>query len=179
MRVLYGGSVKPDNAAEILAQPDVDGALVGGASLDPDGVRADRGRRGAVRAPVERLPRRARRLGPAPSRARATPSSWPTRRSSTSSGRATRTRTLTAWGPAVGLPEGQMGNSEVGHLNLGAGAVVKQDLMRIDEAIEDGSFFENEALRDGAARARARPLHLLGLVSRGRRARRAWTTCAR
>ena len=49
IRVLYGGSVKPDNAAEILAQPDVDGALVGGASLDPDGLRAHRG---APRAPV-------------------------------------------------------------------------------------------------------------------------------
>ena len=48
--------------------------------------------------------------------------------------------TLTAWGPAVGLPEGQMGNSEVGHLNLGAGAVVKQDITRIDDAVADGSF---------------------------------------
>ena len=46
IRVLYGGSVKPDNAAEILAQPDVDGALVGGASLDPEGFARDRGRRG-------------------------------------------------------------------------------------------------------------------------------------
>jgi 2,3-bisphosphoglycerate-independent phosphoglycerate mutase len=72
--------------------------------------------------------------------------------------------TLTAWGPAVGLPEGQMGNSEVGHLNLGAGAVVKQDLLRIDEAIEDGSLFENEALR---AACRTERLHLLGLVSDG------------
>jgi 2,3-bisphosphoglycerate-independent phosphoglycerate mutase len=72
--------------------------------------------------------------------------------------------TLTAWGPAVGLPEGQMGNSEVGHLNLGAGAVVKQDLLRIDEAIEDGSFFENEVLR---AACDAERLHLLGLVSAG------------
>jgi 2,3-bisphosphoglycerate-independent phosphoglycerate mutase len=65
----------------------------------------------------------------------------------------------------VGLPEGQMGNSEVGHLNLGAGTIVKQDLLRIDEAIEDGSFFENEVLRaacDGVKR-----LHLLGLVSAG------------
>jgi 2,3-bisphosphoglycerate-independent phosphoglycerate mutase len=51
--------------------------------------------------------------------------------------------TLITHGPAVGLPEGQMGNSEVGHLNLGAGAVVKQDLLRIDESIEDGTFFEN------------------------------------
>ena len=49
IRVLYGGSVKPDNAAEILAQPDVDGALVGGASLDPEGLRAHRGRRGRRR----------------------------------------------------------------------------------------------------------------------------------
>jgi 2,3-bisphosphoglycerate-independent phosphoglycerate mutase len=72
--------------------------------------------------------------------------------------------TLTTHGPAVGLPEGQMGNSEVGHLNLGAGAVVKQDLLRIDEAIEDGSFFENEALRAACDTER---LHLLGLVSDG------------
>jgi 2,3-bisphosphoglycerate-independent phosphoglycerate mutase len=72
--------------------------------------------------------------------------------------------TLTTHGPAVGLPEGQMGNSEVGHLNLGAGAVVKQDLLRIDEAIEDGSFFENEALRAACETER---LHLLGLVSDG------------
>jgi 2,3-bisphosphoglycerate-independent phosphoglycerate mutase len=72
--------------------------------------------------------------------------------------------TLTTHGPAVGLPEGQMGNSEVGHLNLGAGAVVKQDLLRIDESIEDASFFENEALRAACARER---LHLLGLVSDG------------
>jgi 2,3-bisphosphoglycerate-independent phosphoglycerate mutase len=72
--------------------------------------------------------------------------------------------TLTAWGPAVGLPEGQMGNSEVGHLNLGAGAVVKQDLLRIDEAIEDGSFLENEALREAC---RAERVHLLGLISAG------------
>jgi 2,3-bisphosphoglycerate-independent phosphoglycerate mutase len=72
--------------------------------------------------------------------------------------------TLVTHGPAVGLPEGQMGNSEVGHLNLGAGAVVKQDLLRIDEAVADGSFFENEALREAC---RAERLHLLGLVSDG------------
>jgi 2,3-bisphosphoglycerate-independent phosphoglycerate mutase len=72
--------------------------------------------------------------------------------------------TLTAWGRDVGLPEGQMGNSEVGHLNLGAGAIVKQDLTRIDDAIEDGSFFENEALKKAC---QAERLHLLGLVSAG------------
>jgi 2,3-bisphosphoglycerate-independent phosphoglycerate mutase len=72
--------------------------------------------------------------------------------------------TLTAWGPAVGLPEGQMGNSEVGHLNLGAGAIVKQDLLRIGEAVEDGSFFANETLREAC---RAERVHLLGLISAG------------
>jgi 2,3-bisphosphoglycerate-independent phosphoglycerate mutase len=77
---------------------------------------------------------------------------------------------LSAQGPDVGLPEGQMGNSEVGHLNLGAGAIVKQDLARIDDAVADGSFFENEALLAACERARNSPrgrLHLLGLVSDG------------
>jgi 2,3-bisphosphoglycerate-independent phosphoglycerate mutase len=73
--------------------------------------------------------------------------------------------TLTACGRAVGLPEGQMGNSEVGHLNLGAGAVVRQDLVRIDDAVADGSLMHNEALR--AAFAGAERVHLLGLVSDG------------
>ena len=77
--------------------------------------------------------------------------------------------TLDASGPAVGLSEGQMGNSEVGHLNLGAGRVVKQDILRIDESIEDGGFFANEALVGAAAHARRRSttLHLMGLVSDG------------
>ncbi|MBA2793859.1 MAG: 2,3-bisphosphoglycerate-independent phosphoglycerate mutase [Thermoleophilaceae bacterium] len=75
---------------------------------------------------------------------------------------------LTACGAAVGLPEGQMGNSEVGHLNLGAGSIVPQDLKRIDDAVADGSFFENEVLRGACAAGReAGRLHLLGLVSRG------------
>jgi 2,3-bisphosphoglycerate-independent phosphoglycerate mutase len=79
--------------------------------------------------------------------------------------------TLSACGRAVGLPDGQMGNSEVGHLNLGAGAVVRQDLVRIDDAIADGSFAENEVLRaaltgEGGAAPPAR-VHLLGLVSDG------------
>ncbi|MGA7703435.1 MAG: 2,3-bisphosphoglycerate-independent phosphoglycerate mutase [Solirubrobacteraceae bacterium] len=72
---------------------------------------------------------------------------------------------LTACGVAVGLPEGQMGNSEVGHLNLGAGAVVKQDLVRIDEAIADGSLAQNRVLRD--AFSGAPRVHLIGLVSDG------------
>ena len=72
-------------------------------------------------------------------------------------------------GLAVGLPPGQMGNSEVGHLNLGAGRVVYQDIVRIDKAIEDGSFFENEVLV-GAIKetiSQGRAVHLLGLVSDG------------
>ena len=77
---------------------------------------------------------------------------------------------LSASGTDVGLPAGQMGNSEVGHLNLGAGSVVKQDLARLDEAVEDGSFLENEALRGACRAAREGPrgrLHLVGLVSDG------------
>jgi len=75
---------------------------------------------------------------------------------------------LTACGRAVGLPEGQMGNSEVGHLNLGAGQIVRQDLTRIDDAVEDGSLRENEVLKAAcAAGGDSRRLHLLGLVSRG------------
>jgi 2,3-bisphosphoglycerate-independent phosphoglycerate mutase len=75
--------------------------------------------------------------------------------------------TLTAWGPAVGLPEGQMGNSEVGHLNLGAGTVVKQDLMRIDEAVETGALAANEALRSAMTGSATGRVHLIGLVSDG------------
>ena len=72
---------------------------------------------------------------------------------------------LTAKGEAVGLPEGQMGNSEVGHLNLGAGAIVPQDLARIDAAVRDGSLARNEVLR--SALADAPRIHLIGLVSGG------------
>jgi 2,3-bisphosphoglycerate-independent phosphoglycerate mutase len=76
---------------------------------------------------------------------------------------------LQTCGPAVGLPDGVMGNSEVGHLNIGAGRIVYQDLLRIDRAIEDGSFFTNPTLtavckdvkNDDAV------LHLMGLVSDG------------
>jgi 2,3-bisphosphoglycerate-independent phosphoglycerate mutase len=73
--------------------------------------------------------------------------------------------TLTAQGEAVGLPEGQMGNSEVGHLNLGAGAVVKQDLTRIDEAVAGGTLAENDVLVE--AMSDAERVHLIGLVSEG------------
>lgn len=72
-------------------------------------------------------------------------------------------------GPAVGLPAGQMGNSEVGHLNLGAGRVVYQDITRIDKSIEDGSFFNNKIFVDAIIRAKSKnqSVHLMGLVSDG------------
>jgi 2,3-bisphosphoglycerate-independent phosphoglycerate mutase len=73
--------------------------------------------------------------------------------------------TIDASGPAAGLPEGQMGNSEVGHLTIGSGRRLYQDLMRVNRSIEDGSFFENEALEQ--AFDRGRRVHLLGLVSHG------------
>ena len=77
--------------------------------------------------------------------------------------------TLEASGLAVGLPEGQMGNSEVGHLTIGAGRVVYQDLVRINRAVETGALYENEPLRAAFARAleRGGNVHLLGLVSYG------------
>jgi len=76
--------------------------------------------------------------------------------------------TLTACGNAVGLPSGQMGNSEVGHMNLGAGAVLMQDLTRIDTAVSDGALAANDVLRDAVTGlpAGAR-VHLVGLVSDG------------
>ncbi len=77
--------------------------------------------------------------------------------------------TLKACGLDVGLPDGQMGNSEVGHLNIGAGRIVYQDLTMITKAIEDGTFFENEALLKAMAHAKKNDstLHLLGLLSDG------------
>ena len=70
-------------------------------------------------------------------------------------------------GPYVGLPAGQMGNSEVGHLNIGAGRIVHMDITRLDRAIESGEFFRNELLLKAMQRGRERQLHLLGLVSDG------------
>ncbi|HET6349713.1 MAG TPA: 2,3-bisphosphoglycerate-independent phosphoglycerate mutase [Candidatus Krumholzibacteria bacterium] len=67
----------------------------------------------------------------------------------------------------VGLPEGQMGNSEVGHLNIGAGRIVYQDIVRIDRSIEDGSFFKNAVLLEAMKQGKAQSLHLIGLLSDG------------
>ncbi len=77
--------------------------------------------------------------------------------------------TLVTCGEAVGLPDGQMGNSEVGHLNLGAGRIVYQELQRINVAVRDGSFAKNQKLLSAMriAKENNKPLHLLGLVSNG------------
>ncbi|MGI9111334.1 MAG: 2,3-bisphosphoglycerate-independent phosphoglycerate mutase [Gaiellaceae bacterium] len=77
--------------------------------------------------------------------------------------------TLAASGEAVGLPPGQMGNSEVGHLTIGSGRILFQDLMRVNQAVRDGSLLENQALLAAFERARVRggDVHLLGLVSTG------------
>lgn len=77
--------------------------------------------------------------------------------------------TLTACGEAVGLPEGQMGNSEVGHLNIGAGRIVYQDLTRIDKSIREGEFYDNETLLSAIQHAKknSKKLHLYGLLSNG------------
>jgi len=77
--------------------------------------------------------------------------------------------TLAASGAAVGLPDGQMGNSEVGHMTIGCGKILYQDLVKINQSIETGSFYSNPTLIDAAKEAKRqnRPLHLLGLVSDG------------
>jgi 2,3-bisphosphoglycerate-independent phosphoglycerate mutase len=70
-------------------------------------------------------------------------------------------------GPSVGLPQGQMGNSEVGHLNIGAGRVIYMDVTRIDKMIASGEFFNNPVLLDAMRHAKAHRLHLMGLCSDG------------
>ena len=172
-RILYGGSVKPENARELLTLPDVDGALVGGASLDAEVVCGDR-RRGRVAMALAPGPSAL----PVPRAALIVLDGWGLAEPGPGNAIAAArtpvfdelwsrypTTTLTASGRAVGLPEGQMGNSEVGHLNLGAGSVVMQDLTRIDVAVEDGELMRNQVLRD--ALTGSERVHVIGLVSDG------------
>src|SRR6056297_1975597 len=76
---------------------------------------------------------------------------------------------LQASGENVGLPDGQMGNSEVGHLNIGAGRIVYQDLVKINKAIEEGTFDKNPVLNDALnyAKEKGKAVHFIGLVSDG------------
>ena len=167
VRILYGGSVKPENAAELLALPDVDGALVGGAlAASAESFAADRRRRHERRTRHRSmtLPAGPGEL-PAPSVCLVVLDGWglaePGPGNAVSLARTPvfdelwetyPHTTLTACGRAVGLPDGQMGNSEVGHLNLGAGAVVRQDLVRIDDAIADGDVRRQPGPAGGARR---------------------------
>ena len=98
-----------------------------------------------------------------------TRSPWPTCRTGGACSPTIRTRWSRRTASYVGLPDGQMGNSEVGHMNIGAGRIVYQDLTRIDAAIEDGSFFDNAALVGAcdAAKRAGGTLHVFGLVSPG------------
>ncbi|NND07963.1 MAG: 2,3-bisphosphoglycerate-independent phosphoglycerate mutase, partial [Saprospiraceae bacterium] len=77
--------------------------------------------------------------------------------------------TLVTYGMEVGLPDGQMGNSEVGHLNIGAGRIVYQQFARINKAIQDGELATNKVLKDAVQEAIStnRPIHLFGLLSDG------------
>ena len=77
------------------------------------------------------------------------------------------TTLIKASGLDVGLPDGQMGNSEVGHTNIGAGRIVYQDLTRITKAIQDGDFFTNEVLNGAMENAKEHALHIMGLLSDG------------
>ena len=78
------------------------------------------------------------------------------------------TTLISASGRRVGLPHGQMGNSEVGHLNMGAGRIVYQDISRIDKSIEDGEFFKNEIFKNAMENlGDDNALHLMGLLSNG------------
>ena len=107
-------------------------------------------------APEPGRPARVWTAGATGPSARATRSSWPTRRPGTGSGAPIRAP-CSSQRLAVGLPEGQMGNSEVGHLNLGAGRVVPQDLVRISQSIQSGEFFRAPALCRARAPRSGRP----------------------
>ena len=175
VRLLYGGSVKPDNAAELLAQPDVDGALVGGASLDPAGL-AEIAAAAAMSLPAgpgaPPVPSVCLVIldgwGLADARARERRRARRHARLRRALGRAPAHQ-LEACGRAVGLPEGQMGNSEVGHLNLGAGAIVQPgpDPDRRRRSPTARSPRNAACARPARRRATAGRLHLLGLVSDG------------
>ena len=176
VRILYGGSLKPDNAEELLGLPDVDGALIGGASLDA----------GDFAKVIQTAARMTTPHDASPPVCLVVLDGWglaPDGPGNAVSLAETPVfdriweehphTTLIACGESVGLPAGQMGNSEVGHLNLGAGAIVPQDLARIDKAVEDGTLGENEVLQETHQRRRARPPDRARVRRRGALLRRA------
>ena len=178
-RVLYGGSVNADNAARADVPPGRRWRARRRRVTRSRVVRRDR-RGGAVSDPAgDPLPPGPATL-PAPSCALVVLDGWglapPGPGNAVSLAdtpvvdglwAAYPHTQLTACGLAVGLPEGQMGNSEVGHLNLGAGAVIMQDLTRIDLAVADGTLAENHVLREAFTGSETGRVHLIGLVSDG------------
>ena len=173
--VLYGGSVKPENAAELLAQPDVDGALVGGASLELDSFAAICRAASPLVALVILDGWGCAPPGPGNAVELADDAGL-----RPALARRTRTRRSTASGEAVGLPPGQMGNSEVGHLTIGSGRVLFQDLMRVNQAIADGSLLREPGARARrSSGARATATSTCSASSRTAASTRTSTTCAR
>ena len=159
IRILYGGSVNASNAAELFAQPDIDGGLVGGASLKPDFadifftnvlscyrqlIRIHlkenhiMSKKPVVLMVLDGYGLNDRTEGNAIAMANTPVMDKLMKECPFQKGYAS--------GLAVGLPDGQMGNSEVGHMNIGAGRIIYQDLTRITKDIEDGTFFKNEEL---------------------------------
>ena len=174
--IQYGGSMKPANAAELLAQPDIDGGLIGGASLNPEDFiaiinAANQGcafprRNGMNKTPTTLIIMDGFGIAPPADDNAVTLAKTPVLDKLFQEYAHT---TLSASGLDVGLPAGQMGNSEVGHTNIGGGRVVFQDLPRISRAIEDGSFFKNEAYNQAMDNCleKGTSLHLCGLLSDG------------
>ena len=146
-RIQYGGSVKPNNVKEYMAQSDIDGALVGGASLKVEdfvqlleGAKIIMAKQPTALIILDGFANRESEHGNAVKQAHKPNfdryySKYPTTQ-------------IEASGLDVGLPEGQMGNSEVGHMNIGAGRIVYQSLTRINKSIADGDFFENDVLNN-------------------------------
>ncbi len=159
-RILYGGSMKPDNVAAFLAQPNIDGGLVGGASLEPASFAAllEGARASDAEARVRSCWRSSTAGAPARRRT-ATRSSPPTCRTGRASLATYPHTLLEASGEAVGLPAGVMGNSEVGHINIGSGRVVPQGVVVIDEEIASGTFGQNATLRACIDHVRANGRH--------------------
>ena len=170
--ILYGGSVNEKTAEELFSMPDIDGGLVGGASLDPtsfarivDKARSEAGLNGfkppAVLVIMDGY-------GLAPPSADNAISNAHTPVLDRLFASCPRT-VLSASGTDVGLPAGQIGNSEVGHMNIGAGRVVYQDLSLISHEIETGVFFDNKAINAAmsACAEQKTALHLMGLLSHG------------
>ena len=113
---------------------------------------------------------RSRRVWRARRKRAATPSAWRARPRSTRSTASSRTRSINTSGLAVGLPDGQMGNSEVGHMNMGSGRIVYQELTRINKSISDGDFFDEPARSSTPSTRRrraARRCTCMGLTSPG------------